>query len=94
MLLIAGCAHRPAGLPKAAALVAEQSGRMAFAASEDGLLFIYDADDKKMVYSTPGHINDKLLFVPERNQILLNGRVMLETPMNPNHVYHLYFAKG
>jgi hypothetical protein len=94
LILIAGCAHRPAGIPNDAIFVGRETGRLAFAASENGIVFIYNADKKKVIFSTPVHLNDKVIAFPEKNQILLNGRVISETSMSPKDVHHLYFLKG
>lgn len=95
LILSGGCARRVADrVPDGALLIAEQTGRMAFAANDDGTVFIYDATIGHMAYSTPVRSSEKLLFFPERNQIYLNGQVVKEMPLNPKHIYHLYFSKG
>jgi hypothetical protein len=94
-LLLAGCARRAAErVPDGALLIAEQTGRLAFAANDDGTVFIYDATIGQMAFTTPVRMSEKLLFFPERNQIYLNGQVVKEMTLNPKHIYHLYFSKG
>ena len=95
LLLVGGCASGRANVPKDAILVTERSAGLAFAASENGTVYITKKDSGKLIYSTDVHRGDKLIFYPEKSRIILNGNVVKEdSSFDPKQVHRLYFLKG
>lgn len=95
-LSIPGCTRTPAvnPIPENAALVSKQKGRLFFVAPSRGTVYIADAKASQLIFTTTINRNDKLVFYPEQDRILLNGFAVKETTLDENRVYRLYFLKG
>src|SRR5437763_9181119 len=95
LLLVGGCASGRGNVPRDAMLVTERSAGLAFAASENGTVYITNKSSGKLIYSTPVKAGDKLIFYPEKKRIILNGNVVKEdSNFDPKQVHRLYFLKG
>ena len=95
LLLVSGCASGHGNVPSNAMLVTERSAGLAFAASENGTVYITNKSSGKLIYSTEVHRGDKLIFYPEKKRIILNGTVVKEDEsFDPKQVHRLYFLKG
>src|SRR5438132_7948711 len=95
MLLISGCSSPNGSVPSNATLVAERSAGLAFAASENGTVYITNKNSGKIIYETPVKYGDKLIFYPETKRVILNGTVVKEDQsFDPKQVHRLYFLKG
>ncbi len=102
LAFLAGCAGQSAvvpttrqanAIPVQANLIATHSGTGVFVMQEDGILYIEQADDKRLLYASPVMLGHKLLFSPERNQIVINGVVVHEGGLSASRSYRFYFDK-
>ncbi len=93
--LMASCSSPNGSVPSNAILVAERSAGLAFAASENGTVYITNKSSGKVIYATEVKPGDKLIFYPETKRIILNGTVVKEdSSFDPKQVHRLYFLKG
>ena len=92
--LAGGCASkRPQSVPADARSVAQQSGSypVNFTAPGDGTIFVYDKSSKRMVYSGRMKQGETLEMEPKRNNIRLDGRVVLEQRLRDLNEYQVWF---
>jgi len=95
ILLIAGCSSPNGAVPSNAILVAERSAGLAFAASENGTVYISNKNNGKIIFESPVRPGDKLIFYPETHRVILNGTVVKEdSSFDSKQVHRLYFLKG
>ena len=102
LAVLAGCAAQsPApsapshanAVPADASLIATHRGIGIFVMEQDGVLYIVQADDGTLIHASPVMLGHKLLFAPERNQIVINGMVVHEGGLSPSRSYKFYFDK-
>jgi hypothetical protein len=95
-VLITGCrgGSGKQAAPPGAVMEVERAGGLAYVARGPGMLYIQNARTGKMIFTTPVRALDKVIFFPERNQILINGNAVHEADLNEKHVHRIYFAKS
>ena len=82
-------------IPTTAARVDEGNGpRLTYRPARDGTLYIYDADDERVVYSGAVRADDRFAMDPADDRATINGRTVLGADLNPKHRYRLYFDRG
>ena len=92
--VVGGCApERPESVPADAKSVAKQTGSnpLNFTAPDDGTVYIYDRSQQKMVYSGRVREGETLEIDPKRDNIRLEGRVVLEKQLRDLHQYQVWF---
>jgi hypothetical protein len=81
-------------IPTSASRVDEGNGpRLTYSPRRDGTLYVYDADDDRVVYSGGVRADDRFSLDPA-DRATVNGRTVLGTNLNPNHRYRIYFDPG
>jgi hypothetical protein len=95
LLWAAGCQQQRFGGadPKDVHKITERAGATAIVADASGTVYILDSSDKQ-VFTTPMRYAEKLLFFPERQQIVLNGQVVHQGGLDHTKTYQFYFVKG
>ena len=82
-------------IPRTAERVDTGSGpRLTFRPSREGLLYVYDYDDDRVVYSGLVRADDRFAMDPADNRATVNGRTVLGADLNSSHRYRLYFDRG
>jgi hypothetical protein len=92
-----GCApERPESVPADARSIAKQKGSnpINFTAPQAGTIFVYDRSNKKMVYSGRLVQGDTVEIDPKRNNIRMDGRVVLEQQLRDLHEYQVWFDEA
>src|SRR5438105_7944093 len=89
LFALAGCSDRPKNVPAAAQLTVEGKDRVAYTADREGTVWVSDEGNHKVLYSTQVHEGDRLELNADRNQVMLNDRVVLDTGVH--HVEHKIF---
>ena len=91
----AGCQQDRFGGAKAEDVhkITERVGATAIVADRSGTLYVFDEQDRQ-VFVTPMRYAEKLLFFPERDQIILNGQVVHQGGLDHTKPYQFYFVKG
>ena len=88
-----GCAGRSAAIPADATLVGEPRGRMMYLAEVPGTLFIVDARSGGLVFSGKLAYGSRVIFLPEKNQVMLNGGLVEHAQLYRDQPYRLFFAE-
>ena len=82
-------------IPTTANRVDEGGGkRLTYTAGRDGTLYVYDADDDRVIYSGGVRSDERFAMDPANNRATVNGRTVLGATLKPNHRYRLYFDRG
>lgn len=89
-----GDARGTASIPSRADRVAEGTDqRLIYTAPTDGTLYVYDASDRKLLFSGPLYRNEEFLLNPTGNVIDVNGRKAGTYNLHTDHRYELYFDR-
>ena len=79
-------------IPTSAKRVDEgDSARLTYSPSRAGTLYVYDADDDRLIYSGGVRADDRFAMDPADDRATVNGRTVLGSDLKPNHRYRLYF---
>ena len=89
LLSLAACSDRPRNVPSAAQLTVQGHDRVTYTADRDGTVWVSDEGNHKVLYSSQVHAGDRLELDANRNQVMLNDRVVLDTGVH--HVEHKIF---
>jgi hypothetical protein len=78
----------------ALAVEAGEGTGLTYEPSRDGVLYVYDVDDDRVIYA--GRIRDRESFRldPEGNRATINNRTVMRSDLNPRHRYRLYFDRA
>jgi hypothetical protein len=93
-VMLAACApERPESVPADARSVAKQSGNnpVNFTAPRDGTVYVYDRSAGRMVYSGRVQQGETLELDPRRDNVRLEGRVVLEKDLRDLNEYQVWF---
>ena len=91
--MMAGCADRPPEIPSTAQLKTEGSERVVYVADHSGTVWISDQASNKILYSSPIRSGDRVVLDPDKNDLMLNDRVVLNTGVS--HAQHkIFFESG
>lgn len=62
--------------------------------SRDGVVYVYDVDDDRVIYV--GRVRDRERFRldPDGGRALINNRTVFRSDLNPRHRYRLYFDRA
>src|SRR5581483_12513358 len=93
-LVMTGCAaQRPADVPLSATVQTEGPNKLVYTADQDGTVWVSDANNGKILYSTRVNRGDSLTVDPDNNRIMLNGQTVFNSDVtNDNH--QIYFVQG
>jgi hypothetical protein len=82
-------------IPTAAVAVdAGDGARLEYEPSQNGVLYVYDADDDRVIYVS--RIRDREIFRldPEADRGTINTKTVFRGDLNPRHRYRLYFDRA
>jgi hypothetical protein len=76
------------------AVDAGEGSNLTYEPSRDGVLYVYDVDDDRVIYV--GRIRDRERFQldPDGNRATINNRTVMRSDLNPRHRYRLYFDRA
>lgn len=82
-------------IPASAQLVKEARGTdMAFRADRDGMIYLYDADRRQIVYAGRMRRGEQFVVNTEQDSVSLNGQTVFDQPLNREGRYQLFFSPG
>jgi hypothetical protein len=88
----AGCMNdRHPQIPADATLMTEGQKSLTFRATEPGIVYVYNRNDNKMVYSGEMERGQSLSVDPDRNRITIDGRTVLEKGLDANETLRVFF---
>jgi hypothetical protein len=91
-LAFVGCANeRPMEVPANARMTTEGNGKLTLMAPEDGTVYVYDVPADRIVYSGKVEKGQTLSLDPDKDQVMLNGRVVTERVLDRGHMHRIFF---
>ena len=82
-------------VPKTATRVDEgNAARLTYSPTRDGTLYVYDADDDRVILSTRVQRDERFVLDPDANRATIDGRTVLGTGLSARHRYRLYFDRA
>lgn len=82
-------------VPATASRVDEGDGpRRTYSPTRDGTLYVYDADDQRVIFSTRVRADERFVLNPEAGRATLDGRTVLGTGLSARNRYRLYFDRS
>ena len=82
-------------IPRTATRVDEgDAARLNYTPTRDGTLYVYDADDDRVVLSTRVRRDERFVLDTDANRATIDGRTVLGTGLSARHRYRLYFDRG
>jgi hypothetical protein len=68
--------------------------RLTYSPTRDGTVYVYDADDDRVILSTRVRRDERFVLDPDANRATIDGRTVLGTGLSARHRYRLYFDRG
>ena len=68
-----------------------EGDRLEYEPTRDGVMYVYDVDDDRVVYVGRIREREQFRLDPGGNRALINSRVVFRSDLNPSHRYRLYF---
>ena len=68
--------------------------RLNYTPTRDGMLYVVDADDQRLVFSNRLRTDERFVLDPDDNRATIDGRTVLGTGLYPRHRYTLYFDRA
>lgn len=92
VFVVAGCAvERPEEVPGDALLVSEGQDTLAFRATSDGRVYVYDVNGDRIVYSGEIRRGETIKVDAEKNRVSIADRTVFEKGLAWNNQHRLYF---
>jgi hypothetical protein len=92
---LVGCTthDRAESVPTTASPMTQGREQLTFTAPHDGMVYVEDSNDKKLVYSGQMRRNQKLSIdaTKTENQIMLDGQTVIDRTLRAAHDYKIYF---
>jgi hypothetical protein len=93
-VIICGCGSKASQRPAEQWLISTRRGAAAYVAQGRGTLHIIDSRTGATVYRVELDSGQKVMFLPERNQIWLDGTPAAHEPLEADRVYRMYFVRS
>lgn len=92
-VLAGGCQYeRSTAIPPAAARVAEGNGLLTYTAGHDGSVYVFNRDANEVVFSGQLMKGQAIVVDSQKNQVLVNDRIVTENTLKAGNTYRIFFA--
>jgi len=89
---VGGClSERSNVIPQSAQLRVEGDKLLTYNAAQDGMVYVFNRNANEVVYSGQINRNQSITVDPEKNQILLDGRMVSENTLRNGDRYRIFF---
>ena len=78
-------------IPRNAIYAKEGAGRLWFQATDNGVVYISDANSTQLVFAAPIQKNQRLIIEPSKDRATIEGKPVFEKPMARTHTHRIYF---
>jgi hypothetical protein len=78
-------------VPRTSEIAREGRGGLSYQADRDGMLYLYDVDDKRVIDRKTIRSGERYTFDPKRNIATIDGRIVTERRINQRHEHRIYF---
>lgn len=86
-----GCASEGVDIPAEADLVAEGNKRLAYEVPDDGVVYVYDDDANRLIYTGRVARGQMIAIDTKDDDILVDGRRATEWDLDPDHRLQIYY---
>jgi hypothetical protein len=96
LTMASGCAtDRNSTIPASATMRAEGNGDTVSASADPGggTAYVYDATDRKLVWSGEVHSDQTITVSGKDDNITVDGRVVHQKGIHPGHKYRIFFDR-
>ena len=93
VLLAGGCATERTGIPADARLVAESNERLVYEVPRDGVIYIYDDNSNRLIYTGEVNRGQTLLLDAREDDIMIDQRRATEWDLDPDHNLQVYLEE-
>ena len=92
---IIGCSSEPTAeqVPMNAQLLVQGDQQLTYTAQRDGEIFVYDASDKKLLYSGQIDKGQKIAIDPDEDRIMVDNQLVLEKDIHAGNRHRIYFQE-
>lgn len=89
---VGGCLQERSNvIPQSAQLRVEGDKLLTYNATNDGMVYVYNRNTNEVIYSGQIARNQAIVVDPEKNQILLDGRMVSENTLRNGDRYRIFF---
>lgn len=90
---VVGCSSNPEAehVPPTARLLVQGDQQLAYTATDDGTVYVFDATDETLVYSGKVEKGQSISIDPDEDQVMLDSRVVLEKDIHAGNRHRIYF---
>ena len=94
-------ASRPRGVPANARMLGQGSEQVRVTAPTDGTLYVYDATDRRVIWSGPSRAQANVVIDPAADAVTINDQQVSahidpqreqRTDLDPSHQYQLWYV--
>lgn len=80
-------------LPERAEVVADATGELNYRVRDSGRVWVFDAEDDRMVHTQTVRKDERVVVTPDRDRITIGGRTAFSGNLVRDHVHRIYFAR-
>lgn len=85
--------QHPQVVPGDAQLVESGNQKGVYTASHEGMVYVYDQQSNRLIWSGNVHRDDKISVDPSKNEITRNGQVVGKGTLTPYHTEQFWFEQ-
>ena len=85
--------EHPRRIPRSADMVREGRDKLKWTADLNGDIYVYDAQDDRIVYTGPIRRNQELVIVPSDDRVYVEGRVVSNENLRRDAHHQVYFVR-
>ena len=92
-VLAGGCQHeRSTAIPPSAAIAAEGNGQLTYRAGNEGTVYLFNRNANTVVFSGQVMKGQAIVVNQDKNQVLIDDRVVTEGTLRKGDTYRIFFA--
>jgi hypothetical protein len=82
------------GIPRSADLLEEGRGTLSVRAADDGRVYLFDAEDGRVVWSGRIEKGQRFTVSPDNDRAAIDGQVVYERNLERKHTHRVYFDRS
>jgi hypothetical protein len=93
---IVGCSSEPKAeqVPPGAQLLVQGDQQLSYTAQRDGEVYVYDANDRTLLYSGQIEKGQTVAIDPDEDKIMVDNRLVLEKDIHAGNRHRIYFQEN
>lgn len=90
---VIGCSSEPKAeqIPAGARMAMQGDQQLVYPAPQDGTVYIYDADDRTLIYSGKVEKGQSITVDPDADTVMIDTRLVLEKDIHAGNRHRIYF---